>query len=121
MDTLPCKPINAGLTTVVSPLFLKSRNYAMLVLSRNDGDCLFVYYGDQSAVIKCRIDDTLKLYYNNKLLCSPMLKGDSCDVRIPRLNCWLTVMFVERRGYDCCRIGFEADRSIVIKRDDFAA
>ena len=89
----------------------------MLTFSRNDGESIIFHYGGKSVVLRCRIDDSLRLYYGNKLVLRLDDAGEFNYIKV--LGQPVTVLLKKYRGYDTVQISIDAPRSVVIHRDDF--
>ena len=89
----------------------------MLTFSRNDGESIIFHYGGKSVVLRCRIDDSLRLYYGERLVLRLDYVGEFNCIKV--LGQPVTVLLKKYRGYDTVQISIEAPRSVVIHRDDF--
>ena len=91
----------------------------MLTFSRNDGESIIFHHGGKSVVLRCRIDDSLRLYYGygNKLVLRLDDAGEFNCIKV--LGQPVTVLLKKYRGYDTVQISIEAPRDVVIHRDDF--
>lgn len=90
----------------------------MLVISRNDGDCILFHVDRVSVVLTCRCsEDGLKLYQGKRLLVVLSERGEWANIVVRKQL--VTITLVKRRGYDAFSIGLDADRSVIIHRDDF--
>ena len=89
----------------------------MLSIKRKDGDAILFVVDGETVKLVCKIDNGVKLYYGRKLVIKLDYEGESNTFKV--FDRPVIITYCEDRQHNSAALGFDADRSVKIYRDDF--